>query len=284
MELFIARSSVQKDASRSELPSAGFAWPAQSLATLSHLRVDSVSRNTNALEWLLRVARSYHGADAEQRHLPWQIQRSKQSVRLPSRAIARFLFAGGAGSAPEGTERHMPKNKAQGFIYGIIMSIAMAYGMEVYNVAWKLGIPTMAGGFSNMTNDVFAEAFVEASYMWILVFLFSNLWGTRGGASLAKRLIDPERDSAFVQGTIRSCCTVLIMCPTMSLVASVLFNIILAGMPVSQLPGIWVGTLIKNFPMALLWNLFAASPVTRLVFGALFSNVGEVRVVKEAEA
>ena len=178
----------------------------------------------------------------------------------------------------------MPKNKVQGVIFGILMSLTMAYGMEVYNVAWKLGIPTMAGGFSNMTNDVFAGAFVEAAYMWIFVFLFSNLWGTRGGASLAKRLIDPKRDSAFVQGTIRSCCTVLIMCPTMSLVASILFNIVLAGMPVSQLPGIWAGTLIKNFPMALLWNLFAASPVTRLVFGALFSHVGEARIAKGAEA
>ena len=69
----------------------------------------------------------------------------------------------------------MPKNKVQGVIFGILMSITMAYGMEVYNVAWKLGIPTMAGGFSNMTNDVFAGAFVEAAYMWIFVFLFSNL-------------------------------------------------------------------------------------------------------------
>ena len=74
------------------------------------------------------------------------------------------------------------------------------------------------------------------------------------------------------------------MCPTMSLVASILFNIVLAGMPVSQLPGIWVGTLIKNFPMALLWNLFAASPISRLVFEALFSHAGETRVVKEAKA
>ena len=33
----------------------------------------------------------------------------------------------------------MPKNKAQGVIFGILMSITMAYGMEVYNVAWKMG-------------------------------------------------------------------------------------------------------------------------------------------------
>ena len=64
------------------------------------------------------------------------------------------------------------------------MSITMAYGMEVYNVAWKMGIPTMPGGFSNMTNDVFLSALVEASYMWLFVFLFSNL--SRAGVSQLK--------------------------------------------------------------------------------------------------
>ena len=108
--------------------------------------------------------------------------------------------------------------------------------------------------------------------------------GKRGGAALAARLTDPKRDSTFIQGTIRSCCTVLIMCPTMSLVASILFNVILAGMPVAQLPAIWVGTLIKNFPMALLWNLFAAGPISRLVFAKCFSHVGESKAEKNADA
>lgn len=169
----------------------------------------------------------------------------------------------------------MPQNKKQGLIFGILMSVTMAYGMEVYNVAWKMGIPTMPGGFSNMTNDVFLGALVEASYMWLFVLLFSNLWGTRGGAALARRVVDPKRDGAFVQGVVRSCCTVLVMCPTMSLVAAILFNVVLGGMPVAQLPAIWVGTLIKNFPMALLWNLFAAGPVSRFVFARCFLHVGE---------
>lgn len=161
------------------------------------------------------------------------------------------------------------------------MSITMAYGMEVYNVAWKMGIPTMVGGFSNMTNDVFWGALIEASYMWLFVFLFSNLWGNRVGQSLASRCVDPKRDSPFICGTVRACCTVLIMCPTMSLVASILFSIILGGMSVTQLPAIWVGTLIKNFPMALLWNLFAAGPVSRLVFRTFFAHVGEKSQAKQ---
>lgn len=94
-------------------------------------------------------------------------------------------------------------------------------------------------------------------------------------AALARRVVDPKRDGTFVQGVARSCCTVLVMCPTMSLVAAILFNVVLGGMPATQLPAIWVGTVIKNFPMALLWNLFAAGPVSRLVFEKCFSRVGE---------
>lgn len=74
---------------------------------------------------------------------------------------------------------------------------------------------------------------------------------------------------------MRSGCTVLVMCPAMSLVASILFNVVLAGASPVQLPAIWVRTLIKNFPMALPWNLFVAGPVSRLLFAKLFSRVGE---------
>lgn len=164
----------------------------------------------------------------------------------------------------------MPKTKSQGIVFGVIMSIAMAYGMEVYNVAIKMGMNTVAGGLSNMTNVVFWEALKEAAYMWIFVFVFSNLWGNRIGHALAGRIIRPEQDNPFFITLMISCCSVLIMCPSMSMVAAILFNIILGGAPVSQLPAIWVGTVLKNFPMALLWNLFAAGPVTRLLFRTIY--------------
>ncbi|MGN0521106.1 MAG: DUF2798 domain-containing protein [Eubacterium sp.] len=166
----------------------------------------------------------------------------------------------------------MPKTKGQGIVFGIIMSITMAYGMEVYNVAIKMGVLTKAGGFSNMTDIVFWEALKEAAYMWIFVFIFSNLWGNKIGHKLAAGITNPKKDNPFFVTLMVSCCTVLIMCPTMSLVASILFNIILAHQPIYQLPAIWVGTVIKNFPMALLWNLFAAGPFTRFLFGKIFKN------------
>ena len=123
-----------------------------------------------------------------------------------------------------------------------------------------------------MTNQVFPDALAEAAYMWIFVFLFSNLWGNRLGHALAAKIIRPEQDNPFFITLMVSSCTVLVMCPTMSMVAAILFNVILAGNPISQLPAIWVGTLIKNFPMALLWNLFAAGPFSRLVHKKIFRH------------
>ena len=126
-----------------------------------------------------------------------------------------------------------------------------------------------AGGLSNMTNLVFWDALKEASYMGLLVFLFSNLWGNRLGAAFAARHCDPGRDNPYLCQLLRQAGTVAVMCPTMSMAASLLFNVCFAGAPITQLPAIWVGTLFKNFPMAFFWNMFAAAPFSRWLFGKL---------------
>ena len=166
----------------------------------------------------------------------------------------------------------MPKNKLQGVVFGLIMSYAMAIGMEVYNIAVKMGFPLRPGGFSSMTNAVFPAALIEASYMGLFVFLFSSLYGNRFGAAFAASVCDPARDNPYFCQLMRQAGTIAVMCPTMSLVASVLFNVILAKQPVTQLPAIWVGTVLKNFPMAFFWNLFAAAPFTRWAFRAIFAR------------
>ena len=164
----------------------------------------------------------------------------------------------------------MPKTKTQGIIFGIIMSYAMAIGMEVYNIAFKMGFNTNPGGMSTMTNAVFLDALIEASYMGVFVFIFSNLWGNRIGAAFAAKHTNPEKDNPYCCILMRQAGTVAIMCPTMSLVASILFNIIFAKESITELPAIWVGTVIKNFPMAFFWNMFAAAPFTRWVCGKMF--------------
>ena len=167
---------------------------------------------------------------------------------------------------------NMPKNKFQGVIFGIIMSYAMAYGMEVYNIAIKKGVNLTVGGLSNMTNTIFLDALKEAAYMGLFVILFSNLWGNRIGSAIASKYCNPEQDNPYICQLLRQAGTIAVMCPTMSLVASILFNIIFANAPLSQLPAIWIGTILKNFPMAFFWNMFAAAPFTHWLFGKVFQN------------
>ena len=68
----------------------------------------------------------------------------------------------------------MPKNKTQGVIFGLIMSYAMAIGMEVYNIAIKMGFNLNIGSFSSMTNAVFPAALVEANYLGCLRACFRS--------------------------------------------------------------------------------------------------------------
>ena len=167
----------------------------------------------------------------------------------------------------------MPETKLQGILFGLLMSYSMAFGMEVYNIAIKMGYAQQSGGLSSMTNAVFPAALIEMAYMGVFVFAFSNLWGNRMGAAFAARHCNPEKDNRYFCMLMRQAGTVAIMCPTMSLVASVLFNVILAGQPILQLPAIWVGTVLKNFPMAFFWNMFAAAPFTRWAFSHIKSIV-----------
>lgn len=166
----------------------------------------------------------------------------------------------------------MPRTKFQGFIFGLIMSYAMTIGMEVYNVAVKMGVNLEAGGLSNITGAVFVGAAKEAAFMGVLVLLFSNLWGNRAGAAFAAKRCSPEKDNPYFCRIMRQAGTIAVMCPTMSLAATILFNIVLGGKSVALLPEIWLGTLMKNFPMAFFWNMFAAAPFTHWFFGVLFER------------
>ena len=163
----------------------------------------------------------------------------------------------------------MPKTKAQGALFGLIMSYAMAIGMEIYNTAITMGYSLQAGGLSSMRNVVFLTALKETLFMGPLVFVLSSLWGNRLGAKIASMQCDPSHDRPTFCRIMRQAGTVAVMCPTMSLAASILFQILPGHAAAAQLPAVWFGTLLKNFPMAFFWNMFAAAPFTHWLFGKL---------------
>ena len=161
----------------------------------------------------------------------------------------------------------MPRTKKQGIIFGALMSLFMAYGMEVYNISIRMGYNLTEGlGFSSITYSVFAEAAKEAIFMAIIVFIVSNLIGNRVGERVMNKYCDISKDNPYFCRIMRQSGTVLVMCPLMSLIASIIFQIILGKQSIGQLPVIWIGTVMKNFPMAFFWNMFAVAPFVHWIF------------------
>ena len=152
----------------------------------------------------------------------------------------------------------MPKTKFQSFIFSAMMSFTMAYGMELYNIAQKMG---------GMSNSVFLPALIEASYMCLFVFVISTLFGNKIGQKLAFKHVSHGKDNPFFITIMISSCTVGFMCPAMSLVATIIFS----GIS-TQFIADWFATIVKNFPMALFWQLFWAGPFVRLLFRTIFKK------------
>ena len=167
----------------------------------------------------------------------------------------------------------MFKTKIRGFTFGLIMSYAMAIGMEIYNMALKYGFQAQPGGLSGLSYAAVGEALTETLYMGLLVLLFSNLWGNRAGDAFRRRHCDAGRDNPYFCRLLRQAGTVAVMCPGMSLAAAVLFSVAPGGRSRTELPAIWIGTVLKDFPMAFFWQMCYAGPLVRFLFRHIFKNV-----------
>lgn len=152
----------------------------------------------------------------------------------------------------KGVPLHMPKTKLQNVIFTIIMAIIMVYGMIVYNVALN------TGGVSNAT---FLLALHELPIMAPIVFILEFFVVERLATRLAFTFMRPTDRPQFITYAI-STMIVCIMCPTMSLIATLLFK--------EPSFGTWVRTFGCNMPMALIWQLLCCGPLVRLIFRTLF--------------
>lgn len=146
----------------------------------------------------------------------------------------------------------MPKTKFQNVVYTIIMALIMVYGMIVYNVALN------TGGVSNAT---FLMAIHELPIMMpiaaLLEFFIVEKWATKLAFTVVKPTDRPQVITYAISTMI-----VCIMCPTMSLIATILFK--------EPSFGTWIQTYALNMPMALIWQLLFSGPLTRLIFRNLF--------------
>ena len=147
----------------------------------------------------------------------------------------------------------MPKNKFQDVVFTIIMATFMVYGMVVYNVALNTG---------GVTNQTFLIALHELPIMVPIAFVLEFFVVSKLAAALAFTVVKPDDKPQIITYAI-SICICCIMCPIMSLVATLLFK-------ENKSFGTWIQTWAMNFPMALLYQLFYCGPLVRLIFRTIF--------------
>ena len=108
----------------------------------------------------------------------------------------------------------MPNNKFQDVIFTIIMATVMVYGMIVYNVALNMG---------GVTGKTFLLALREMPIMVPIAFVLEFFVVGKIAKMLAFTVMRPDDRPQFITYAI-SICICCIMCPIMSLIATILFK------------------------------------------------------------
>lgn len=161
--------------------------------------------------------------------------------------------------------KNMPKTKFEEVVYGLLMSFFMVFAMECYNSARN------AGG---MSNACFITAIKELAFMWPICFVISFFLMDRIAPKIAFKLVTPGEDKPVFVIVVRAAVTVCLMCPSMSLVATAIFQDVDA-----EFVARWLQTVVKNFPMAFFWQIFFCGPLVRALFGLIFRRKGKSKEI-----
>lgn len=108
----------------------------------------------------------------------------------------------------------MPRTLPEKIVFTIIMALIMVYGMIVYNVALATG---------GVTNATFIMALGELPIMATVAFVLEFFVVEKLATKLAFTFMRPTDRPQFITYAI-SLMIVCIMCPVMSLVATILFK------------------------------------------------------------
>ena len=134
-----------------------------------------------------------------------------------------------------------------------MMSFLMVYAMICYNISLNIG---------GMTNQVFLMAFHEMMIMWPAAFILEFFLVDNLAHKLAFCMVTPQ-DRPIVITLAISIMIIIIMCPIMSLIATILFK---------DNPSFatFIQTWGMNLPAAFLWQFCYCGPFVPLVFRTIF--------------
>lgn len=155
----------------------------------------------------------------------------------------------------------MFKSKKEEVIFALIMSLVMAIGMETYNLS-------LNNGGLKLWMFAYIWHLNQVPLMASIVFIMEYFIAGPKALSNAHKLVDYKKDNKLFITIITACCTVMLMCPIMSMWATLIFKT--RSFP--NIISVYLQTLALNFPMALLYQLFVAGPLVRLIDKLIFKR------------
>ena len=155
----------------------------------------------------------------------------------------------------------LPQSKLQDVFFTAFMAFVMVYAMICYKISLNA---------HGLQNFVFLAAFKEMIIMWPIAVALEIIFVGKLAQKLAFRFVTPGKDPMIMIVLAISSMSVCLMCPLMSLAATILFKD--AG---SEFVAVWLQTTAFNFPMALCWQIFFAGPLVRNVFGLVMRAIGK---------
>jgi hypothetical protein len=150
----------------------------------------------------------------------------------------------------------MPQTRLQKFFFMALTVLASVTSFTIYNIAISRG---------GMTNGVFILAMKEIPVEFVIAFLLEAIFVFKLAQKLAFRYVDPKKDRRIVVILAITAMTICLMCPAMSLVATILYN----GFNSDFLAN-WLQKIAYNFPFAFFTQIFIIGPFVRSVFKISF--------------
>ena len=176
----------------------------------------------------------------------------------------------------------MPRNQLQRMIFAFLTVVITVHAYVFYSLYVVNGSMLMTlTGKSSVLGAIRAQGgvfmFGRPLPIWAVVlieFCFAYglecLLGSPLSFKMARRMCDPQKTHPMIFETVIISCTVLIMCPTMSLIAAAIYYPYAYGFHVLTLLANWIKLICYNFPFAFFSQIFFIQPVVRWLFRLLF--------------
>jgi len=155
----------------------------------------------------------------------------------------------------------MPQTTFQKIFFMSLTVLLSVTAFTIYNVALSMG---------SMSNRVFLIAIREIPLTFTIALLLEALFFFRIAERLAFRFVDPARDRPLVIILAITSMTICLMCPAMSLSATLIYD----GFN-SEIIANWLQKIAFNFPFAFFIQIFVIGPFVRLIFRTIFKPESE---------